>query len=85
MRRKIIVLFLFCLLIASCMPFLRDNMIVRNNRFETDGGQHILQMQQGITVKQLYDAIRKSVKANSDEFKIKADDYSNQKATLWTF
>ena len=35
-------------------------------------------MQQGITVKRLYDAIKKAVKANTGEFEIK-------KATLWTF
>ncbi|WP_043024496.1 hypothetical protein [Francisella tularensis] len=85
MIRKITALFLFCLLIVSCMPFLGGNMIVRDNRFESDLGQHSLQMQQGTTVKQLYDAIKKAVKANPGEFEIKADDYSNQKATLWTF
>ncbi|MDE4942803.1 hypothetical protein, partial [Francisella tularensis] len=47
--------------------------------------QHSLQMQQGTTVKQLYVAIKKAVKANPGEFEIKSDDYSNQKATLWTF
>ncbi|MDE5012591.1 hypothetical protein, partial [Francisella tularensis] len=36
------------------------------------------------TVKQLDDAIKKAVKANPGEIEIKADDYSNQKATLWT-
>lgn len=57
-------------------------MIVRDNKFESDGGQHSLQMQQVITVKQLYDTIKKTVKANTGEFEIKTDDYSNQKAKL---
>ncbi|MDE4992574.1 hypothetical protein NAH07_11375, partial [Francisella tularensis subsp. holarctica] len=76
MIRKITALFLFCLRIVSCMPFLGGNMIVRDNRCESDLGQHSLQMQQGTTVKQLYDAITKAVTANPGEFEIKADDYS---------
>ncbi|MFV9925156.1 MAG: hypothetical protein AB8U93_05895 [Francisella endosymbiont of Hyalomma scupense] len=60
-------------------------MIVRDNKFESDGGQHSLQMEQVIMVKQLYYAIKKAVKANTGEFDIKTDDYSNQKAKLWTF
>ncbi|APC90842.1 hypothetical protein BBG19_0104 [Francisella sp. MA067296] len=60
-------------------------MFVRDNKFESDGEQYSLEMQQGTTVKQLYDAIKKAIKVKPNEFEIKADDYSNQKATLWTF
>ncbi len=49
-------------------------MIVRDNKFESDGGQHSLQMEQVIMVKQLYYAIKKAVKANTGEFDIKTDD-----------
>lgn len=85
MRKKILVLILVSLFITSCMPFLGGNMFVRDNKFESDGEQYSLEMQQGTTVKQLYDAIKKAIKVKPNEFEIKADDYSNQKATLWTF
>ena len=52
---------------------------------ESDGGIHSLEQQQGTTVKELYDAIHKVIKEHPKEFKLKANDYGQDKSIVWAF
>lgn len=85
MKKKLIVLILVSLFISSCIPFLGGDMVVQDDRFESDGGRHGIEMQQGTTVKQVYQAIKEAIKQHPDQFEIKGDDYSDQKSTVWTY
>lgn len=82
---KIVFALVICLGLTSCMPYLGGNFIARDNKFDSDGGIHSLEVQHGVTVKQLYKAIKEAIKKHPDQFEIKADDYGDQKSTIWTF
>lgn len=83
--KRLVSLVLVTLLIASCIPFLGGDMVVQDNRFESDGGRYGLEMQQGISVKQVYAAIKEAIKQHPKQFEVKGDDYSEQKSTVWTY
>ncbi|GMN89954.1 hypothetical protein [Francisella sciaenopsi] len=85
MKKKLMVLILVSLFISSCIPFLGGDMVVQDNRFEADGGRYGIQMQQGVTVKQVYEAIKEAIKQHPDQFEVKGDDYGDQKSTVWTY
>lgn len=86
MRKRFIVMMLVLSLgLTGCLPFLGGNMIARDDLFDADGDIHSLEMQQGVTVKELYDAIKRTVTKHPEEFTIEADDYGSQKATVWTY
>ncbi|WP_162472713.1 hypothetical protein [Candidatus Francisella endociliophora] len=70
---------------TGCMPFLGGNFVARDGKFESNGGIHTLEMQQGTTIKQVYKAIKKTIKEHPNDFEIKADNYGDEKATVWTF
>lgn len=86
MKKRLVGLIIVAVVtITGCMPFLGGNYLARDGRFESNGGIHTLEMQQGTTVKQVYDAIKKAIKDHPKDFEIKADSHGNEKATVWTF
>ncbi|QIV95258.1 hypothetical protein E3E15_00075 [Allofrancisella frigidaquae] len=67
------------------MPVVTGSFVTHDDIFDADAGLHSLELQEGITVKQLYDAIRETIKNNPKEFKLQASDYGDNKSRVWAF
>ncbi len=87
MKKIIILAFSFSLVLAisGCIPFAGGNVAVQDGLFGVNDGINSLEMEQGTTVKQVYDAIKEAIKKHPKEFVVKADDYGREKSTVWTF
>ncbi|MED7819566.1 MULTISPECIES: hypothetical protein [unclassified Francisella] len=77
--------FVLILAISGCIPFTGGNVAVQDGLFGVNGDIQSLEMEQGVTVKQLYDAIKKAIKMHPKEFVVKGDDYGSEKSTVWTY
>ncbi|ASG67164.1 hypothetical protein fh0823_22720 [Francisella halioticida] len=86
MKKIIIILGLTLILaISGCIPFAGGSVAAHDGLFGVNGDINSLEMEQGITVKQVYDAIKEAIKKHPKEFEIKGDDYGSEKSTVWTF
>ncbi|WP_224732644.1 hypothetical protein [Francisella sp. SYW-9] len=71
--------------ISGCIPFAGGNVVAQDNIFGANGDIHSLEMQQGTTINQLYNAIIKAIKKHPKEFVIKGDSHGDEKSTVWVY
>ncbi|TDT69084.1 hypothetical protein EDC55_11824 [Allofrancisella inopinata] len=80
-----ILMFLIGLVLSGCIPVVTGSFVTHDDIFDADAGLHSLELQEGITVKQLYDAITETIKNNPKEFKLQASDYGDNESRVWAF
>lgn len=85
MKKKVLVLLMFCIVSAGCIPVLGGQYVTNADMLESDEGIHSLEQQQGTTVKELYDAIHKVIKQKPKEFELKGDDFGQNKSVVWVY
>ncbi|AJC48406.1 hypothetical protein IB642_00765 [Allofrancisella guangzhouensis] len=84
-RRVTTLMFLFGLVLSGCIPVVTGSFVTHDDIFDSDAGLHSLELQEGITVKQLYDAIRETISVHPKEFKLQASDYKENESRVWAF
>ncbi|MED7788617.1 hypothetical protein [Francisella sp. 19X1-34] len=85
--KKIVGLALLAVVVAisGCIPFAGGSVAAQDNIFGSGGNIHSLEMEQGTTINQLYNAIMKAIKKHPKEFVIKGDSHGDEKSTVWTY
>ena len=76
---------MFCVVSVGCVPILGGQYVTNADMLESDEGIHSLEQQEGVTVKDLYDAIHKAIRENPKEFEIKGDDFGENKSVVWAY
>jgi len=85
MKKRLLILVVFCMVAIGCVPVLGGQYITNADMLESDEGIHSMELQQGTTVKELYNAIHKTIKDNPKEFKLKGDDFGESKSVVWAY
>jgi len=85
MKKRLLILVMFCMVAIGCVPVLGGQYITNADMLESDEGIHSMELQQGTTVKELYNAIHKTIKDNPKEFQLKGDDFGESKSVVWAY
>jgi hypothetical protein len=85
MKKRLLVLAILCFVSIGCVPMMGGHYITNAGILESDEGIHSVELQEGTTVKELYNAIHKAIKNHPKDFELKADDCGEDKAVVWTY